>query len=479
MTPVHLNHSHAPHAAFSTESVSVDLAIDVPQSQDISCCDSIRICCFDRVGRLSPTERVEHLVSGYVRRISLETEDATQPDIDALFLKFVGSPRHFEEDRLFSLKESGLVCCGRNTPSGKFVRECGEGFAALCAVASFCIQRPELLIWVLLIIKLALDIPALVFADSFSGSSTAFESIEPATWLKVGGLSDLLFNAFFITISFLYTKRPQNENRLYNDYPDEMREVFYCIRPPMMLFIGIWSVFGLVLWSDLETESPHSAIFPIWSVSQLITSTLVPCCIFLKGPLKVTLGRHFLLIPVLCCFSWIPGLIQMGKAIAAVIVGMTFDCNQAVSSSHRSFLTEWLDINSWLLMAGFTSFVITSMWCLCSFRGHEDELGDDDGDYERPPNYCPLGFAALCVFAFQATWTYLGFLFYSEMEGDSVCSSMVYSWVVAECVALGISYLCPFAIGLVFCFCLSLSCCMERIGTVLCDFCESAVSRKR
>jgi len=305
------------------------------------------------------------------------------------------------------------------------------------------------LIWILLAIKLALDIPALVLAESAfsSHSSTTFKWLDPATWLRVGAVSDLITNVLFVAIALL---NYEPDSRIYRrDYFDEVRQTFCCVRPPMMLFVGTWSVFGLMLWSELETEekSASSVILPIWSVTQLVTSVVVPCCIFLRADDGVDIERSVILCAdedeAVCNFAmflvvWVPGLIQVVTAVAAVIVAMTYDCNGAVLSGHDPHYSEWLDINTWLLMAGVTSFVIASMWTLCSFRCEQpDWSGEDDDSTEQNP--CSLGCGVLCVLVFQITWTVFGFMFWSEMEADTVCSSMVLWWSAAECVAIGMS----------------------------------------
>merc|ERR1719295_996085 len=166
----------------------------------IFCCESINICKRDYVTPLSKEKRLEYLIDGYVRELSSDKRDTSIHDILPLFRAHVGDPDAFNDytfdDKLMTLTERGLNCCGYNTFWGRIY---------------LLLSAPPLAVMYPLIIKLVLDIVALSVADSNDTETTGFKTIDSTTWLRVGAISDTIISVLFVVMSFVMRGREYGE----------------------------------------------------------------------------------------------------------------------------------------------------------------------------------------------------------------------------------------------------------------------------
>ena len=203
-------------------------------------------------------------------------------------------------------------------------------------------------------------------------------------------------------------------------YAAELRQTFYCVGPVVMLFVGLWCIFGFVMCSDLDPDTASTVIL-FWCIGQFTMTVLIPlticCCDLRDRRFEYTGFSEDIVQEFTAVIVYGPSAIKIGKAIAAMAIGMAFDCNASASSDGFS-LFEWMDINSWILMAGFTDFVMTVMWLSFSFKFDTE---DWEGEAERANNWTWTAFCVLWMYSFDVFWAVCGFMVWANVSADGVC----------------------------------------------------------
>lgn len=268
---------HKQHDPLPSEEVAISL-----------CC----ICQTDYVGSLSVNERIERLVSGFIRQIPC---DSTVPvEVPALCRKYAGDSFCFDGYALMTRKEYkraiGKDCCGYATCCGKLKRNRRQIYDSIRA-----------LLYLLLVIAVVWgkDIAALVVAviydcnDAWSNKGAApLGDLSITAWLYAAGIGNIVFGFMWMCA---LCGGPQNSgivDALVYCGGGEYSCVS-CI-PRYLLFLitatlyFLWTVFGFILWSDMDPRHPCSKMVLSWSIVESVLACFGFCCAY---PFLVMLVR--------------------------------------------------------------------------------------------------------------------------------------------------------------------------------------------
>jgi len=229
------------------------------------------------------------------------------------------------------------------------------------------------------------------------------------------------------------------------------------------VFYSLWITYGLMLWTKTdgeESEDIKSSVTLSWCIVQSVCTVIVPLCIFVgcspdadeqesslsickcfdedysmysygkehKSPsICEYISESSLLVrSVVPIFFTVFGI----KDIVAVIIAFSYNCNQAVDGDDP-FIIGSIDINSWILVAGLSHFMMISIGILMCCRPERSCVISSDPSYEEWPMQYSLLFIGMADL-FSVLWLVFGFINWSQMDPDHVCSKMVLSWSIIE-----------------------------------------------
>ena len=395
------------------------------------------LCCRDLVGSLDKDKRVRRLAFGYIRE---NCEYYFHDDLTKQCLKFLGNAANFDERQLRTLKE--LDEHWYRTDS------------CLCtSKRRFCRALSVLLAIVIFLLKDAVALYIDQTDDECTWSeSSKYSALDLSLWLLIAAFAHIFFATlilFALTPLIWDVGRDLNWNFHKFSYSYLLRRAWDAIQhgetaamplfgatPVIVLcwcFLVVWIVFGCSLWAELDASAAERAqscfkMVEYWLALQSIELLILPsallyisCSVFTWnfGDGAEKLCFVSILFAVLVFF--------VAKDIAALVINFDNDCDQALSDGvENSFVA--FTINTWMLggsLSHLTVCLCTWMWwCVASFNVTDlMEIG-------LAGMVCGL----MLPWCFFIAWTVIGFLLYSEMDGNTDCAKMTLSWSTIEAV---------------------------------------------
>merc|ERR1711879_1053439 len=208
--------------------------------------------------------------------------------------------------------------------------------------------------------------------------------------------------------------------------------------PLILLFYGIWITYGFMLWLDTDERDTKSSVILSWCIIHFAFTVIGPCCVFMVdfrfinycncGEYQIRKIGDCIGFAIL--FAAIFGI----KDIVILWIAFSYDCNQAVNGNDP-FVIGSMDVNSWMLVGGFTHLMMVSIWSLMCPRWYGAIALDayDASDIDDKA-FCCYYYALLFFFLFSLLWVVLGFVTWSQMDVSHVCSQIVLSWSIIESV---------------------------------------------
>ena len=219
-----------------------------PEGKCPNLCINLRIC--DWVSPLTKEDRVESLVFGFIRELSCDTA----PDIITLLCwQYTGDHEDFDGDVLWSMKESGLNCCGYATRlcicKAEMIEGCSAVFREMIEGCSavFCECGEDHLKMLPLLIKLMIDVAAFVVAALYAPESTisvmSIYSINAKNWLFFASIGDIPIPLIFLGFRYFFEGVMQ--------YFGEMHMNCKCVRYfcfPLWMCMIVLPILSYLLW---------------------------------------------------------------------------------------------------------------------------------------------------------------------------------------------------------------------------------------
>ena len=396
---------------------------------------------------LSSEQRVEYLICGYIRNNF--QRDSVPDDVHSLCSQYVGNSSTFDPQHLMTKRESGTDCCGYATFCGKWYRKCRDEIVWKVQELPSIVRSVTAWQWVIaivLVIKLGIDGAALHAAVIYDHTHAIDESdrlVEVDEMLHVGAITDMMICVLSVLVTYVAGENigiwlyPESRFEDENEKDDccnctrPMMETACCLELLLLTFNTLWTVFGVILWTEMDPQHPSTPIVLIWCIIQGTFGVLAPCCVravyrsravfdilyiwkrFAKALPKMDRYTNSIVIMM---------VIKFAKDMAALAIAFTVDCHNEVDEE----VISSLDVNSWLFVGGFADLMISCFVCMKSLSSQDF--------------YIRLWFAVapvVCCFlmmimSFDIIWTVFGFMFWAEMETGTVCSDMVLSWCIIE-----------------------------------------------
>ena len=235
-----------------------------------SCCHCIRSRIPDYVGSLNYDERVEYLVYGYIRMIAKDY--MVPPEVFYFSRWYTGDSSHFHSRQLRSLKESGYGCCGRRTRCcicwrKLIVSPIRYWWSKMKKIARR-IGRMTAHEWILILIlafRFFVNITALTEAITFTAESNLpiYDQDHVTLWLYIAAIVD-------IVSLLIYQVKHRSEGRSIGHvllgYYQQPSCAFCCGKFIHVLFHWSWSVFGIILWTNMDQSQFPGLIVICWCI---------------------------------------------------------------------------------------------------------------------------------------------------------------------------------------------------------------------
>ena len=405
---------------------------------------------------LSSEQRVEYLICGYIRNNF--QRDAMPNDVHSLCSQYVGNSSNFDPQHLMTKRESGTNCCGYATFCGKWYRNYRDEIIwkvqklpSIVVDSARSVTAWQWVIAIILVIKLGIDGAALhaaVVHDHTYAIDEADRLVEVDEMLHVGAITDMMICVLSVLVTYVAGENIgiwlYPESRFALDVDEEgdddccerccskpMMETACCLELLLLTFNTLWTVFGVILWTEMDPQHPSTSIVLIWCIIQGTFGVLAPCCVravyrsravfdvlyiwkrFVKALPKVdNYMKGVVLVMV----------IKFAKDMAALVIAFSVDCHEEVDEE----VINSLDVNSWLFVGGFTDLMIS---CIMALKTLSSDAFCASLYMGMDPMTCCL---LMVIMSFDTIWTVFGFMFWAEMETSTVCSDMVLSWCIIE-----------------------------------------------
>ena len=394
-------------------------------------CSVLCLFCRDLVGNLDKNERVSHLAFGYLRENCVyEFHD----DLTKQCLRYLGDAANFDERQLLTTKEL----------NEHWYRD----------DSCLCVSKRIIYIILAIIIVLFKDAAGIYVHQNYECPSTVasskYSTLDLSCWLLTASVAHILFVALImcaLTPMTWAVGREVNWKWHQLSFSNLLRKAYalmsanhgstwpwipFAATPAIVLcwcFFVVWMALGFSICAELDTSEraqPCVKMVKYWLALQSVESFVLPC-ILLYISCKVFAWNFRDWTEKLCFVSILAAvlLLFVAKDVAALVVNLDNECDEALlgESDYVAF-----GVSTWMLGGSLPHLTVSVCtwiwWCVASFNVTDlMEVG-------------PAGTLCLLMipWCFFFAWTVIGFLLFSEMDGDTDCAKMTLSWSVIEAV---------------------------------------------